>query len=94
VLEDLHGLLKELRRILKPGGRLFLTSVVLTDRWRDLYLRLLSRRGVMARPRRAEDVLQSVRTVLGTEPEYHLIGSMLFVETASPPGAEAFRGMR
>ena len=86
VLEDLEGLLDGMRRILKPGGRLFLTSVVLVNRWRDRYLRTLSRCGVMAPPRRKDDILGALRTVFGSEPEGRLVGSMFFAETPSLPG--------
>lgn len=80
VLEDLNGLLGELRRILKPGGRLFLTSLVLADRWSDRYLRLLSRRGIMSSPRRQHDISTALRTWFGNEPEAHLVGNMLFMQ--------------
>lgn len=80
VLEDLDGLLAELRRMLKPGGRLFLTSLVLADRWSDRYLRLLSRYGIMSSPRRQHDISSALRTLFGTEPEARLVGNMLFVQ--------------
>ena len=81
VLQDLEGLLRELRRILKPEGRLFLTSVVLVDNWRDRYLRTLVRRGIMASPRRPEEILTSLRNQFGVESHCRLLGSMLFTET-------------
>jgi ubiquinone/menaquinone biosynthesis C-methylase UbiE len=86
VLQDLPGLLGELRRILEPGGRLFLTSVVLVNHWRDRYLRALARRGVMASPRRQEDILRGVRASFGTEADSHLVGNMLFLEVTNQPG--------
>jgi ubiquinone/menaquinone biosynthesis C-methylase UbiE len=83
VIEDLAGLLRELRRILKPGGRLFLTSAVLTGQWRDRYLRLLSRRGILASPRTAEEVIGAIRQAFGVQPKHYLAGSMLFTDTSS-----------
>jgi phosphatidylethanolamine/phosphatidyl-N-methylethanolamine N-methyltransferase len=91
VIRDLEGLIGELRRILKPGGKLFLTSVVLVNQWRDAYLRVLSRRGMLASPRRIEDILGALRTAFETEPEYHVIGSMLFVETPNLRKTAAIR---
>jgi SAM-dependent methyltransferase len=84
VLDDLNGLLSETWRILKPGGRLFLTTVVLVDSWRDHYLGMLYRRGIMASPRRAEHVLDAVRTRFETNPAAHVKGSMLFVQVNKP----------
>jgi ubiquinone/menaquinone biosynthesis C-methylase UbiE len=84
VVDDLNGLLGETERILKRGGKLFLTSVVLVDGWRDHYLRMLFRRGIMASPRRVHDVLAAVRTHFGSEPAVTVKGSMLFVEAAKP----------
>lgn len=84
VLDDLSGLLAEMRRILKPGGKLFLTSLLLVDSWRDRYLRMLCRRGIMAPPRREEDVLAAVRMRFGAEPGASINGSMLFVRVTKP----------
>jgi SAM-dependent methyltransferase len=84
VLEDLPGLLGELRRILRPGGRLFLTSVVLVNHWRDRYLRTLAHRGLMASPRRPEDVLTAIRVGFGAEADSRLTGNMLFLEAERP----------
>src|SRR5262249_43976047 len=81
VLENLEGLLAELRRLLKPGGRLFLSSVVLAGTWRDGYLRMLAGRGIMASPRTVPEVLEALRRHLGAPPEYRQAGSMLFTET-------------
>jgi ubiquinone/menaquinone biosynthesis C-methylase UbiE len=86
VLDDLTGLLGEIRRILKPRGRLFLTSVVAVNHCRDLYLRALCRRGVMASPRHREDILTAIYELFGTDVDSSLVGSMLFVEAASPHG--------
>jgi ubiquinone/menaquinone biosynthesis C-methylase UbiE len=85
VLEDLSGLLSETQRMLEPGGTLFLTSVVLADRWRDRYLRALSRRGIMATPRRPDDVVAAVRARFGTEPDCRMVGNMLFVQVTHLP---------
>jgi len=81
VMEDLEGPLRELRRVLKPGGKLFLTSVVIVDHWRDSYLRMLFRRGIMASPRSRNDVIAAIRGVFGVPPETRLVGSMLFTVT-------------
>jgi ubiquinone/menaquinone biosynthesis C-methylase UbiE len=84
ILRDLDGLLRELRRLLKPGGRLFLTSAVQVNTWRDGYLRELARRGIMAPPRTAQVILAALRSRFGVEPRSRLIGSMLFTETPAP----------
>jgi ubiquinone/menaquinone biosynthesis C-methylase UbiE len=84
VIADLNGLVDELRRVLKPGGRLFLTSVVLVGRWRDRYLGALARRGIMASPRGTADILAALRDRFGAEPDHRLVGSMLFTETICP----------
>ena len=81
VIADLEGLVAELHRILKPGGKLFLTSVVLVGTWRDRYLRALARCGIMASPRCSGDVLTALRKCFVTEPSSRLVGSMLFTET-------------
>lgn len=83
VMENLEGLLRELRRVLKPGGKLFLTSVVIVDPWRDRYLRMLSRKRIMASPRSAIDVIAAIRGVFGVDPQHRLVGSMLFTVTTA-----------
>jgi SAM-dependent methyltransferase len=80
VLPDLDRLLGQARRVLKPGGQLFLTSIVLANHWRDRYLRALARRRIMASPRRQEDILAPLRALFGKTPRCYLTGSMLFVE--------------
>jgi ubiquinone/menaquinone biosynthesis C-methylase UbiE len=84
VLEDLGGLLTELQRVLRPGGALFLTSLVLVNHWRDRYLRALSRRGIMSAPRRQSDLLNALRMRFGTEVDSELAGNMLFMQTTNP----------
>ena len=84
VLDDLDRLLAEARRVLKPGGRLFLTSVVQVNGWRDRYLRALARRGIMATPRSTGDIVDALHRVLRTDPRWRLTGNMLFVETVAP----------
>lgn len=93
-LQDLPGLLGELRRILTPGGRLFLTSVVLVNHWRDRYLRALARRGVMASPRRRADILTAIRASFDAEADSYLVGNMLFLEVTNPSGRNAPAGPR
>lgn len=88
VLEDLDKLLFEIRRVLKPGGWLYLTSVVLVNGWRDRYLHNLSRRGIMATPRTAEDVLDAHGRAFGVRPEHESAGSMLFVRTHFSPARQ------
>jgi ubiquinone/menaquinone biosynthesis C-methylase UbiE len=84
VLDDLNRFLGETRRILKPGGRLFLTSAILVDSWRDRFLRMLCRRGIMAAPRRGDDLLAAIRTWFGREPTADVKGSVLFVQVTKP----------
>jgi len=55
----------------------------MVDHWRDRYLRFLFGRGVMASPRRREDILAAIRAQFGTEPDSYVIGSMLFVQVIS-----------
>jgi ubiquinone/menaquinone biosynthesis C-methylase UbiE len=83
VLDDLDALLDELRRVLKPGGTLFLTSLVLTGKGRDRYLRFLSRAGIMAPPRRPQRIVISLRERLGAEPAIALAGNMLFARVTT-----------
>jgi ubiquinone/menaquinone biosynthesis C-methylase UbiE len=84
VLDDVSGLVVEARRILKPHGTLFLTSVILVDSWRDVYLRMLSRQGIMAAPRRAEDLLDAAHMAFQAKPVAYRNGSMLFVQVKKP----------
>lgn len=84
VLEDLAGLVTELQRVLRPGGALFLTSVILVDHWRDRYLRALARRGIMSAPRRQSQLLDALRIQFGAEGASEVVGNMLFVQTTKP----------
>ena len=74
-------MLAEMRRILKPGGRLFLTSVVLANTWRDQYLHALFRHGIMASPRTPPEIVTALQHNVGPT-EHHQVGSMLFAETS------------
>jgi ubiquinone/menaquinone biosynthesis C-methylase UbiE len=80
VINDLNGLLSESRRILKPGGKLLLTSIVLVGGWRDRHIRALSRQGILAAPRRREEVVEVVRARFACEPAVFVRGSMLFAQ--------------
>jgi ubiquinone/menaquinone biosynthesis C-methylase UbiE len=90
VVEGLGVLLAEMRRVLKPGGKLFMTSVVLVGGWRDRYLRALHRRRIMALPRNASDVQHAIHDCFGVQPSCQLVGSMLLTETLRPLGGPAY----
>ena len=81
VVEELAAMLEEMRRILKPGGKLFLTSVVLANTWRDHYLHALFRRGIMASPRKPLEIVTALQRTVGPT-KHHQVGSMLFTETS------------
>jgi SAM-dependent methyltransferase len=63
VLRDLAGLLRELRRLLKAGGKLCLASAVQVNTWRDGHLRASVCRGIMPPPRRAQEIRTALRNM-------------------------------
>lgn len=82
---DAAGLLADLRRLLAPGGRLFLTSLVLTGRRvGDRYLKLLHGSGEFVRPRRADELEALLTEAFGRAAVFVLRGSMAFAEADQP----------
>lgn len=80
VLDDRTPVFRNLLRVLRPGGRLHLTSIVtgngsrLGDRW----ARLLHRRGELARPYPSEQLVHELESV-GFECTVRLQGSGAYV---------------
>jgi len=59
-MEAASALIADLGALLAPGaGSLFLTSLVTSSRWSDLYLKALYRAGVLVRPRSGQEVAAS-----------------------------------
>ena len=60
VLNEPELLLKELLRVLKPGGSLYLTSLCTDRKFSARYLRLLHKKGHVSTPKHSSEVLQLV----------------------------------
>jgi SAM-dependent methyltransferase len=56
LVDDPVDLVRRLRRYLRPGGRLFLSSLVAATPMGSAYLRLLQRAGESAAPRTADEL--------------------------------------
>lgn len=71
----------DLRRMLTEGGRLFITSLVLSDRLvGDLYLRALHSAGDFVPPRRPEELYAMIADSFGPKVELEVVGNMAFVK--------------
>lgn len=74
LLDDPADLIGRLLPLLRPGGRLFASSLVLTSGFASAYLRLLHRAGEVATPRSADELAD----LIGVPVRRH--GSMAYVE--------------
>ncbi|WP_263789987.1 class I SAM-dependent methyltransferase [Salinibacter sp.] len=79
LIEDLEGLLEELFRVLRPGGRLFATSLVTDRKVGRQYLWLLHKTGEIATPIAQRELKQVVRGALGQRPRIRREGNMAFL---------------
>mgnify|MGYP000908878262 CR=1 FL=1 len=74
LIDDPADLVARLRRYLRPGGRLFLSSLVAATRVGTAYLDLLHRAGHIAPPRTADDLARLLGTTVRRR------GSMAYIE--------------
>jgi SAM-dependent methyltransferase len=81
--EDGAGLVSNLSRLLTGEGRLYLTSLILNDRFiGDLYLALLHRSGEMARPRTRPELSHLLKSSVGPEVSCRVTGNMAYTVTS------------
>lgn len=81
---DAPQLISTLNELLTPGGRLFMTSLVLNRRFPgDPYLRALHRSGDFVRPRTADELKRILQASLTRPFNYHTDGNMAFAATRS-----------
>ena len=74
LFEDRKPVFRELRRVLRPDGRLFLTSLVTGTTVGDLWAKVLHKRGEMAVPFGVEQLVEELDAVDLTC-EFHTLGS-------------------
>ncbi len=77
VCPAIAGALGELKRVLKQGGLMALTTLIENHRYGDAYLRRLGRMGYIIP--RTERELSSAFREAGLSAEYRLIGNMAFI---------------
>jgi SAM-dependent methyltransferase len=77
---DPEAVLAGLGRVLAPGGKLFLSSLVLGRRWGNGYLRVLHLGGEVGPPRSASQVEAMVRRHVPGVMRLRQKGNMVFVE--------------
>lgn len=77
VLEDIKGLLRELKKALLDRGTISLTTMIENNRFADKYLRMLGRSGKVV-PRNAEQLF-AVFDELGMPVKYRIEGNMAFI---------------
>lgn len=80
LVEEPLELLGRLRRQLRPGGRLFGSSLVAATRTGSSYLALLHRAGEVAAPRTADELAELLGTTVRRR------GSMAYFELPAEPG--------
>ena len=81
--EDGAALVANLGRLLTDKGRLYLTSLILNDRFiGDRYLGLLHRSGEMARPRTRPELSDLLKTSVGPEVNCLVTGNMAYTVTS------------
>jgi ubiquinone/menaquinone biosynthesis C-methylase UbiE len=77
VLEDIKGVLLELRRVLLDEGTMSFTTLIENQRFADRYLHMWARAGEVV-PRTASQ-LTAIFAELGMPITYHIQGSMAFI---------------
>ena len=84
VREDGAALISNLSRLLTSKGGLYLTSLILNDRFiGDRYLGLLYRSGEMARPRRRPELSDLLKSSVGPEVNCRVTGNMAYTVTSN-----------
>jgi SAM-dependent methyltransferase len=77
VLEDIQGVLQDLRHVLMAGGKMVFTTLIENNRLADRYLRMWARAGEVV-PRTAPQLLAEFEA-LGMPVAYRIQGNMAFI---------------
>ncbi|MGD1992024.1 MAG: class I SAM-dependent methyltransferase [Anaerolineae bacterium] len=80
VLDEAEAMIDDLWKVLAPGGRLSVTSLILGRSVGDQYLRLLHRSGGIASPRDSRQVLAAFSEV-GIPTSHYVRGNMMFIHS-------------
>jgi hypothetical protein len=73
-------IMSEFRRLLSPnGGRLFVSSLILTGRWSDRYMAMLHRAGELDEPMTLEELRGAVAGGWGEVESTRVEGNMCFL---------------
>lgn len=90
LFDDLQPILSNLLQSLRPGGRLYLSSLVEGERFGDHYLRVLSRMGEVAALRTAAELETVVRQNVHGRLRFSRTGNMAYAVCTLPnEGGEA-----
>jgi len=73
------SMFKQLRRVIRPEGKLFLSSLVTGARIGDLWAKILRLLGELAAPYSADELAAELRSV-GFEPEIKVCASLAYVQ--------------
>lgn len=76
LFDDLPGLVRALRRMVTPGGQLYLAGLVAETRRGRRYLQLLHRAGEVGEPRTADQL----RAALGRPTQFRTTGCMAYAQ--------------
>ena len=79
LLDDPAALIKEFRRILKRGGKLYLTSLCADRKFSARYLKFLYKKGHVSIPRRSSEIVQIVRENGFTELNSRVKGGIVYI---------------
>lgn len=82
VLDEQTELLKELQRVLKVGGSLYLTNLCTDRKFSSRYLNLLHKKGHVYKPKHSSEVIALVTENGFTLVNSHVKGGMVYI-TAS-----------
>jgi len=82
VFPDPGAIVRALRPLAAPGGRLFLSGLVAETRVGSRYLRVLERAGEAGPPRTQAELEAVVAEATGTEPRTRRLGSMTYMVVA------------
>lgn len=83
IFDNKKQFVKEAIRVLKPGGKFFISALVTDRRFSRFYINFLKKKGVFGEPIDAQAVLELLRANQ-LSPEWYIKGSMIFMSGLKP----------
>lgn len=72
----------ELNRMIKPGGKLFLTSLCTNRKWSSIYLNFLFKKGHVAKPMSSHEIQDYLKSNGFNIESLNVVGGMTYIEAS------------